>query len=353
MNNWQWLAPVLTAMGVLGVVGQILVARQQNRLSRLQTLRVESARWANLRENWHLALLAAYGPGGRRRAGVTVEAAEDFRTSLQHVVSEGGRALKHANSDDFAQAQKSFEILNNSYSALIPYERAIEEVVQYLAGVCALVLENTIRPSDAYTILGVELVEHQDAVRRLLKISPEVDGCPGSQWGRVNRWQNLDLDVVANEIGWDDSLVAAVGTRSRTMLLLDMMAAHAIFAGDAGRIHGFDDNGPAMRRRKLLTIWATGQTTGIGAAFRASRQIVRANLLESRGLETFGSLVSDHLPKSPVWSRLRRWIAWNADLVKVATIRPTLRDLPRDYLFEYIDSRPVWPSSEPDRAELN
>lgn len=359
----DWLIAALTAITVIAGGGQAYAALKQAKLARLQAVGAEIDRWQRLKEQWHIALLAAYGPGFSLTSGVNPSVAKQFRYDLRHFVHEGARAFRaHQRAYDVVPAsgdmgnsvQEAFDIRNEAQARLLPYSRPVNAVINHLAGTCSLVLNGTISSRDAYEILGPEVVEHKGAVRRLLQVSPEISGCPGSEWDRAARWVSLSLDEVAAEIGWDDGLAAAAGTRFRILLLLDLLSARAVVSGDAADPGLARSVVSAGSRPHLEIAWASARTVSRRAGRSAVKELLkssRAAPFEPSAFPYPPSPFKKDLPPSrwsPILNQMRnaahatRTIC-NDRLIELGLVHrdPRLRNFPQQSLIEYTVRKPT------------
>ncbi|GAB3313721.1 hypothetical protein GCM10027451_27800 [Geodermatophilus aquaeductus] len=241
--DWSWLVPVLVSLGAaLIALSQVVLGRRGNRLAESADQGDVAKAWAALVDEWRLALLVA----GHPTAATRDESAQyhqvlaryrDARISFVNAMDNGGREASA--SGDHPQLDRAIADELEAVEALGTYRAAVERVLEHLAEVADRVVRRRLTVAAAYAALGRDIVRARPALRRLLAISADSDGCPGSSWPEVRGWQSLTLDEVSLRVGWGDALEPHRGTAARIYLLEDLLADYAVRIGDAGHVGHF------------------------------------------------------------------------------------------------------------------
>lgn len=223
-----------TALGSLGVVAQVLVARKQSHLEEATSFREQTKAWAELGADWQLLLLVAYGPTAARRRGVRDESCSEYRQILGEYrdarVETQQRIDTAIDSDDLTD---DFARERDKGDALVPYEASVRRVMLHLAQLCDLVVRRRVELAAIYDALGHDVLRERDAMSVVVRFSYDHFGCiaPANEEGRW--WASLDLDEVSARVGWASALDSAPSTLDRIDLLMDLLTLHALKVGDA------------------------------------------------------------------------------------------------------------------------
>ncbi len=241
--DWAWFFPLLVSVGAaLIALPPIFLGRRANRLAESAGQGEDARAWAALANEWRLALLIAGHPGAATRHEseqyfAVIARYRDARVGFFKAMDNGGREA--GGSGEFPELDRAMAQELEAVEALATYRIAVERVLGHLAEVADRVVRGRLSVAAGYAAFGRDIVRARPALRRLLAISADSDGCPGSSWPEVHGWQSMPLNEISLRVGWGDFLEPHRGTAGRIYLLDDLLADHAVSVGDAGHIGHF------------------------------------------------------------------------------------------------------------------
>jgi len=238
-SDWSaWASVVATALGTAGVISQVQIQRHQRLLQEAQAYHQQASAWSTLGADWQRCVLAATGPIGAVRHGVSKTRARDFEIALIRFRDAEVAWLDILSAfDSSGDFSRNFQRAEADHEAakegLAAYQQSVQRIVSHLAQTASLVLSGKLSIEVAYDTMGPQLLRIGEDLRNVLSLRYDHGSscvAPGNQERAL--WRGLPPDAVNRRYGWGGFLDIAQGTAERVGLLIDLLAIHGMKVGD-------------------------------------------------------------------------------------------------------------------------
>ena len=306
-----------TALGSLGVIGQILVARRQANLQEAAAYRDQVEAWMALRSEWHRLLAAGLGPNQATNRGVPRHVCQEYSSLLEEYRSARVAAqIEFDEGYDEERQEALWKRESEAWDALLPMQDSVRRVLLHFAQLSALIIRRRLSVDAVYDALAHDVLREREAITAVTRHAYDYGGCVGPIFEESRWWSKLTLDEVSPRIGWARVLEASPGTLTRIDVLLDLLAIKAHSLGDGvSPVTGDAALRLVGSTRRLAVRWRLLRRIGFVTAVRlTSRAAWTSERLKMRRPRVLWALMRPILVSSLVLlAAARSRFAWDAE----------------------------------------